>query len=146
MHRFYSLHLTIVGEYQPVYDEFASIFLLVLAFVYRYDLNHSDLGINHESFVAKFISEGDKSYRLEELNEEQQKQLATWVKGLFDTDGITDEVTAVCRPQQFYLLVPTLFSQTVYACTEGVLGVDTLRSGLDCKENASCLIIPYVAR
>ena len=124
-----------LGECQPVFDEFASIFLLVLAFVYKYNFNHSDLGIGRESFVAKYISQGDKSYRMEEMNEEQQKQLATWVKGLFDTDGITDEVTAVCRPQQFYLLIPTLFSQSVYACSEGVLAVDTLKSGLECKSS-----------
>jgi mediator of RNA polymerase II transcription subunit 5 len=72
---------------------------------------------------------------MEELNEEQQKQLASWIKGLFDTDGIgiTDEVTSSCRPQQFYMLVPTLFSQTVYACTEGILGMEAVKGGLECK-------------
>lgn len=119
-----SAHL-VTGEYQPVYDEFASIFLVVLAYVYRFGLSHAELGIGRDSFVAKFIAEG--STPIERLTEEQSKHLERWVKGLFNSDGITDEVMSSCRPQQFYLLVPTLFHQTVLAEVD----MATVKNGLE---------------
>lgn len=119
-----SAHM-ITGEYQPVYDEFASIFLVVLAFVYRFGLSHAELGIGRDSFVAKFIVEG--STPIEPLTEEQGKHLERWAKGLFISDGITDEVMSSCRPQQFYLLVPTLFQQTVLADVD----LATVKNGLE---------------
>ena len=120
-----------LGEYQPVYDEFASVFLLVLAFVSRFDLSPSELGLGKDSFVSKFLSEGHHSIPLEQLTEDQSRNLESWTKGLFDPDGITDEVMSTCRPQQFYLLVPTLFSQTVFACSAEVLPIDTVKIGLE---------------
>ena len=120
-----------LGEYQPVYDEFASVFLLVLAFVSQFDLSPSDLGLGKDSFVSKFLSEGYHSIPLDQLTEDQSKNLESWTKGLFDPDGITDEVMSTCRPQQFYLLVPTLFSQTVSACSAEVIPIDTVKTGLE---------------
>jgi mediator of RNA polymerase II transcription subunit 5 len=130
--------LTLVGEFQPVYDEFASIFLLVLTFVYRYNLSHTELGISRNSFVANYFVQGHKSLLDSELSDEQRKHLGSWLKGLFDTDGITEEVTGSCRPQQFYLMVPTIFSQTVLACSKGALGMDAVKNGLECK-----MLFPY---
>jgi mediator of RNA polymerase II transcription subunit 5 len=124
--------LTDSGEYQPVYDEFASIFLLVLAFVYRYSFSPSDLGISRESFVAQYMIHGHTNLLVDELSEEQSKHLESWTKGLFGPDGITEEVTGSCRPQQFYMLVPTLFSQTLLACSEGHLVMDTVKNNLEC--------------
>lgn len=121
------------GEYQPVYDEFSSIFLLVLTFVFRYKFTPTDLGINAESFVAAYISRGTTSLMLDELSEEQSKHLESWIKGLFGPDGITEEVTGSCRPQQFYMLVPTLINQVVLACSEGHLTWETIKNGLECK-------------
>lgn len=114
-----------------MYDEFASVFLLVLAFVSRFDLSPSQLGLGKDSFVSKFLSEGHQSIPLEQLTEDQSKNLESWTKGLFDSDRITDEVMSTCRPQQFYLLVPTLFSQTVFACSAEVLPLDTVKNGLE---------------
>ena len=121
------------GEYQPVYDEFASIFLLVLAYVYRYDLSYHDLGISRDSFVAKYLAQGHKSIPAEDLSEEQTKQLSTWIKGLFNPDSITDEVLSCCQPQQFYMLVPTLFSQIIMACSTGLLDRDAIKTPIECE-------------
>jgi mediator of RNA polymerase II transcription subunit 5 len=77
------------------------------------------------------LAEGSQSTPVEQLTEEQNTHLAQWTKGLFDPDGITEEVMSSCRPQQFYLLVPTLFSQTVFACSTGVLPLDTVKNGLE---------------
>jgi mediator of RNA polymerase II transcription subunit 5 len=137
--------LTYTGEYQPVYDEFASIFLLVLAFVYRYSLSPTDMGIPRDSFVSQYMMHGHKRFSMEELSDEQSKHLESWAKGLFGPDGITEEVTGSCRPQQFYMLVPTLFSQTLLACSQGHLVMDTVKNNLECKPEPTYLTMLHCA-
>ncbi|KAJ4294602.1 mediator complex subunit [Kalmusia sp. IMI 367209] len=120
-------------EYQPVYDEFSAILILVLAFVHRYELTYNDLGIGHESFVAQLLERGHCNIAPDELTEEQGKHLGGWLRGLFDADkeGLSNDVFASCRPQEFYLIVPTLFSQTVMACSADVLSLDSVKGGLE---------------
>ncbi|KAF2471591.1 Med5-domain-containing protein [Lindgomyces ingoldianus] len=121
------------GEYQPVYDEFGAILVLILAFVHRYDLTYHDLGINHDSFVAQLLERGHISVAPDDLTEEQGRHLGSWLRGLYDSDkeGLKDDVFASCRPQDFYLVVPTLFSQTVMACSAEVLSLDSVKGGLE---------------
>lgn len=125
----------VTGEYQPVYDEFGAILLLVLAFVHRYDLSYSDLGVNQTSFVPQLLERSHMAIPLDQLTEEQNRQLGTWLKGLYDSDkeALGNDVFASCRPQDFYRLVPTLFSQTVMACSTDMLTLDTVKGGLECK-------------
>lgn len=127
--------LTASIEYQPVYDEFGAILILILAFVHRYELSCNDLGIAHDSFVAQFLERGHHSIPPNELNEEQGRHLGGWLRGLFDADkeGLSNDVFASCRPQDFYLIVPTLFSQTVMACSADVLSLESVKGGLECK-------------
>jgi mediator of RNA polymerase II transcription subunit 5 len=124
-----------LGEYQPIYDEFGAILVLILAFVHRYDLTYHDLGIGYESFVAKLLERGYHSISPQDLTEEQGRHLGTWLKGLFDSDKeeLSNDVFASCRPQDFYMLVPTLFSQTIMACSAEVLSLDSVKGGLECK-------------
>ncbi|KAF2085903.1 mediator of RNA polymeras-like protein II transcription subunit 5, partial [Saccharata proteae CBS 121410] len=119
------------GEYQPVYDEFGAILVLIQAFVHRHDLKPWELGLESNSFVARMFNQGHKDIPLEELSEEQNRDLSGWLKGLYDPDGITDELLSSCRPQDFYLLVPTLFQQTIFAVSEDVISLDTVKSGLE---------------
>ncbi|KAF1849615.1 Med5-domain-containing protein [Cucurbitaria berberidis CBS 394.84] len=121
------------GEYQPVYDEFAAVLVLVMAFVYRYDLTYHDIGIPYDSFVAQLIAKGHRSMLPSEFTAEQDKHMGNWLKGLFDADkeGLSNEVFASCRPQDFYLIVPTLFRQIVLACSTGILSYETVKSGLE---------------
>ena len=124
------------GEYQPVYEEFGSILLLLLAFVYRYSLSASDLGIRSpESFVAKLLSKGHLSRPLEDLSDQEKSHLDGWIHGLFDTEagGLGDELMSSCPPQDFYLLIPTLFHNIVLALSTGYLTEDSLKSGVECK-------------
>lgn len=135
----YALLLTPIGEYQPVYDEFGAILVLIMAFVYRYDLSHTDIGIGQESFIARLIKHGSHSIAPDDLTEDQGKHLASWLKGLYDSgnEGLSNDVFASCRPQDFYLIVPTFFSQTVMACSAGVLSHETVKGGLECKHRCS---------
>ncbi|KAI9831464.1 MAG: hypothetical protein M1819_005063 [Sarea resinae] len=120
------------GEYQPVYDEFGCIFLLVLAFVHRYGLSSAELGIAAgDSFISRLLEKGSTNQPLEDLQSDQDKHLGGWIRGLFEAEGIGDELMSSCRPQDFYLLVPTLFEQSVTACKANVLDMETLKGGLE---------------
>ncbi|RDW73519.1 Med5-domain-containing protein [Coleophoma cylindrospora] len=122
------------GEYQPVYEEFGSILLLVLAFVHRYNLSPNDLGIrNSESFVTKLLNQGHLSKAMENLTDQEQSHLDGWIRGLFDNEsgGLGDELMGSCPPQDFYLLVPTLFHHIVIACSTNNLSDEGLKGGLE---------------
>ncbi|KAK8001969.1 Mediator of RNA polymerase II transcription subunit 5 [Apiospora marii] len=122
------------GEYQPVYEEFGSILLLVLAFSSRYNLSVADLGIrSSDSFIAKLLSGGTVSKSFEDLSEQQKGHLGGWIQGLFDNEsgGLGDELMSSCPPQDFYLLVSTLFNQTVLALSTDRLSEDSLKSGVE---------------
>lgn len=113
--------------------------MLIIAFVYRYDLKYHDIGIGRDSFIAQLIECEHQNTSLDNLTEEQGKQLGSWLKGLYDSDkdGLSNDVFASCRPQDFYLIVPTFFHQTVVACSTGVLSFETVKVGLECKKNRS---------
>ncbi|EGS17271.1 uncharacterized protein CTHT_0065900 [Thermochaetoides thermophila DSM 1495] len=122
------------GEYQPVYEEFGSVLLLLLAFVYRYNLSTADLGIRSSgSFVAKLLNGVDRCQPLEQLSEQEKSHLGGWIHGLFDTEagGLGDELMSSCPPQDFYLLAPTLFHQIVNALSAGYLTDEMLKGGLE---------------
>ncbi|KAK5657305.1 hypothetical protein OQA88_3367 [Cercophora sp. LCS_1] len=122
------------GEYQPVYEEFGSILLLLLAFIYRYDLAPADLGIRSaDSFVGRLWGKGHLARPLKDLTEQEKSRLGGWIHGLFDTEagGLGDELMSSCPPQDFYLLMPTLFQQIVLALTTGHLTEEVLKGGLE---------------
>ncbi|KAL2068449.1 hypothetical protein VTL71DRAFT_16547 [Oculimacula yallundae] len=122
------------GEYQPVYEEFGSILLLVLSFANRYNLSTVDIGIrNQDLFVAKLLNQGHLSRKMETLSEQEQTHLDGWIKGLFDNEsgGLGDELMSSCPPQDFYLLVPTLFHEIVLGCSTKNLSEEALKGGLE---------------
>ncbi|MCJ1414605.1 mediator complex subunit [Xylographa parallela] len=121
-----------VREHQPVYDEFGSILLLVLVFRQHFDLPDSELGVSYtDSFILRYIRRGCISRDPSELSEREKMLLGGWIKGLFETEGISDELMSTCSPQDFYLLVATLFDQSLKACEAGVLGLETLKGGFE---------------
>ncbi|KAI9658537.1 MAG: mediator complex subunit [Trizodia sp. TS-e1964] len=120
------------GEYQPVYEEFGSILLLVLAFVHRYNLSADDIGIQDgDSFIVRLLSRGHVSKEIGDLTEEENQNLTRWTLGIFNVEAIADELMSSCTPQQFYLLVPTLISQSLTACHTKVMDLTVLRGGLE---------------
>jgi mediator of RNA polymerase II transcription subunit 5 len=120
------------GEYQPVYEEFGLILLLVLSFAQRYGLSVVDLGIRTpDSFVAKLLNQGHLSRAMDDLTEQEQSHLDGWIRGLFETGTLGDELMSSCPPQDFYLLVPTLFHHIVLACSTKNLTDEGLKSGLE---------------
>ena len=121
-------------EYQPVYEEFGSVLLLLLSFVHRYSLTTVDLGIrSSSSFVTKVLDQGHLSRAMEALTEQEQNNLDGWIRGLFDNEsgGLGDELMSSCPPQDFHLLVPTLFHHIVLACSTNNLPEESLKGGLE---------------
>lgn len=126
------------GEYQPVYEEFGSVLLLLLAFVYRYDLSPSELALRSpDSFIAKLLRKGQVSRPLDELSDQERSNLDGWIHGLFDNDGggLADELLSSCPPQNLYLLIPTLFHHIVLAFSTGHLTEESLKTGIECKQS-----------
>jgi len=124
-----------LGEYQPVYEDFGYILLLVLTTIYRYDLplTASTLGESSDpvdSFVPRLLTKGLTAQRIEDIESaDTHAQLGGWIKEIFEAEGISDSLMATCRPQDFYMLVPTFFFQSVMAAHRGVLEIDTLKDG-----------------
>lgn len=119
-----------------MYDEFSACLLLLMTFVYRYELPAHCLGLNDsQGFLYRLLYESVISRPLEAFDEHQNKQLGGWIRGLFETEGISDDLMSACSPQDFYLLVPTLINQSLIACRSNILDLNTLESGLECKSS-----------
>lgn len=64
------------------------------------------------------------------LSSTEQSAISNWITALFGSEGIPDELIKSSSPQLMLRLSPTLFSQSVTACFQGVIDMDTLRGGL----------------
>ncbi len=67
------------------------------------------------------------------MSELENQHFNGWISSLYETEGISDEAMSSCSPQGFYLLVPTIFSQSLLACQNGVIDLNTLRGGFECR-------------
>ena len=120
------------GEYQPVYDEFGSLLLFVAGVKHQFHLSWEDMGIDSpDSFVQVYFKTSSASRLLTELSDHESEILGAWIKGLFETGAITDELMSTCKPKEFHLLVATLFDQSLKATQSGALPLDTLKSGFE---------------
>ncbi|KAL8935633.1 MAG: hypothetical protein Q9216_005326, partial [Gyalolechia sp. 2 TL-2023] len=120
------------AENQPVYDEFGSVLLLVSTIHHRFDLDLADFGIlNPASFTSRYFRSACESRSVDRLSNHENELLGGWVRGLFETEGINDELMSMCKPAEFHLLVATLFDQSIKACQARVLALDTLTGGFE---------------
>jgi len=124
----------LLGESQPVYEEFGAILLLVLAVINRYELAPSEIGISSPtSFIRQLLELEATEEGIDDLDELRTKHLGDWIAALFVADSLSDELTSSCSPHDFYRLVPTLLHQSLKACDGGKLSFETLKSGFDCR-------------
>ncbi|KAL9103060.1 MAG: hypothetical protein Q9163_001858 [Psora crenata] len=120
------------GEYQPVYDEFGSILLFIAAVQHRFNLSAAEMGIDDaDSFVIQYLRSSSSSSPLDDLSPEENDILGSWIKGLFETEVIRDELMAACKPNKFHLLIATLFDQSLKACQASMLTMETLKGGFE---------------
>lgn len=122
-----------VGESHPVYEEFGSVILLVLAFCHHFNLQENDLGMaSPESFLRNYFQNSRTPRRPNEMTEAERQRLGDWIKGLYEVGAISDELMSTCTPKDFYLMIPTLFDQSLRAFQTGIVALDTVKSGLQC--------------
>lgn len=123
-----------LGESQPVYEEFGAILLFVLTVIRRSGLALSDVGITSTtSFIRQLLEREAAEESLDDLDESKRKQLGDWIVALFVADSLSDELTSSCSPRDFYRFLPTLMHQSLEACAAGKLSIETLKSGFDCR-------------
>lgn len=82
--------------------------------------------------MLTLLDRGPSSQKLDDLTDSQHKNLGAWISALFIAEGISEESMSSCSPQEFYMLVATLFSQSLGACEAGKLEFDTLKGGFEC--------------
>lgn len=98
----------------------------------RFDLTPQNIAaLTTKSFVAEVMSNSARAPRHEELTETQQGHLSEWIKALYETEGISDELMSSCPPQDFYRIVATLFRASLYACRVGAVSQEKLHSALE---------------
>jgi mediator of RNA polymerase II transcription subunit 5 len=135
------------AEYQPVYEEFGGILLLVFTFVNRYNLSPADLGLySANSSVRKILSRSHMNYDMEGLSDQEKQHLGGWIQGLFGSEagGLGDELMSSCPPQNFYLIVAPLFCNIVIGYAHGHLTDESLKSGVECRFSHTALMLsPY---
>ena len=86
--------------------------------------------------MRNFLRVGSTPRLQSELTEVEREHLGDWVKGLYQADHIVDEPMSKCNPKEFYLLVATLFDQSLRALQSGFLTMDTIKGGFECMLQA----------
>ena len=120
------------GESQPTYEEFGSVLLLIMTVKFRLGLPNRDLGLSlTNGFTAQYLSSGQSERRLEQLTEGERHNLGEWVHNLYESEGISDDVTTNCSAKEFHLMVPTLLRQSMMALSRGNLRQEKLEGGLE---------------
>lgn len=126
-------------NFQDMFTDFGSILLLIILVYRRYDLAYEDMGINttkDDSFCARAVRQLQRTSSwpatsLEDLSTDQRELLGGWITGLFDTDGISDDLMRSCSAKDLVNLAPLIFQQAITACSKGVIDFDALRGGLE---------------
>ena len=122
-----------VGEHHAVYDEFGSILMLVIVFHHHFQLHETDLGITYpDSFLRNYFRSGSVPQAPRDMPDTDRQRLRTWIKGLYETEGISDELMSTCSPKEFHLLVATIFDQSLMACQAGVLSQEKIKGVFEC--------------
>lgn len=118
------------GESQPVYEEFGSVLLLVVTVKHILGLSDEELGLcSRTGFLAQYLSLGHSEKS--QLSSEEHTRLGDWMHNLYESEGISDEVTSRCHARDFHLIVPTLLHQSLAAFQAGNLTQERLEGGLD---------------
>lgn len=120
------------GESQPMYEEFGSILLLVMVFKFKLGLTDEHLGLHSRTgFLARYLTLGHSEKQLKRMSSEEESRLGDWIHNLYESEGISDEVTSRCSAKDFHLMVPTLLHQSLAAFRAGKLPQERLEGGLD---------------
>jgi mediator of RNA polymerase II transcription subunit 5 len=122
-------------EFQPVYEEFGYILLLVLTIIYRYDLKADDYG---GAFVPQLFKKVLLANSAISDGPEDRQKTEGWIKELFEEQGVSNALMSSCQPQEFYNIVPNIISDTLFAARGNHLSPQNLQSGIQCLSHIFC--------
>lgn len=97
----------------------------------RFDINSIPYAQAASSFMACYSRRAHIGRSIQGLDERERKALGAWIRGLFETEGISDELMSISSPQEFHLGIATLFDQSIKACRMQGLSPQTVKSGFD---------------
>ncbi|GMK56239.1 hypothetical protein CspeluHIS016_0300790 [Cutaneotrichosporon spelunceum] len=80
--------------------------------------------------LPDLLYDGRRASNVADLSSSEQSHLNGWVKALFGSDGIDDEIILATSSQGLCRLAPTIVQQAIVATMSGQLDLDTLHSGL----------------
>lgn len=83
--------------------------------------------------MLRYIKNASMARSPDDLTEHEDVLLRGWIRGLFEAEGINDDLMSMCSPNEFHLLVATLFDQSLKACHAELLAPETLESGFGCE-------------
>ncbi|OLL25904.1 Mediator of RNA polymerase II transcription subunit 5 [Neolecta irregularis DAH-3] len=121
-------------ECQTLFEEFGGVFLFVLSCLQHYELENSmeqHYCSKGSTFIVSYFREKAVPKSVREFKEEEKILLSKWIVGLFDSEGISDDLLRSSPPQKSILLSPTIFAQAVQAAINGIVSIDTLKEGLE---------------
>lgn len=114
---------------------------LLLTIIHRFGLHADDLPLAKEdSWIRWFLTANGSGTDIDKLSPTQNDLLGDWIRALFETEGIKDELLARCSPQDFYKMVPALVGQILAIHQQGSLPGNKLQNGYDCEMYAPRIV------
>ncbi|WVR09129.1 hypothetical protein IAU60_006191 [Kwoniella sp. DSM 27419] len=80
--------------------------------------------------MPRLLKEARRAVAFPHLEPSEKDCMNGWVKAIFGSDGIEDQILLATPPQSLYKLSPTLILQAIAATAAGQIDLDTLHSGL----------------
>ncbi|KAK8843371.1 hypothetical protein IAR55_007028 [Kwoniella newhampshirensis] len=80
--------------------------------------------------LPDLLHDARRANNVSDLSSSHKECLNGWVRAIFGSDGIEDQILLATSPQELCKLTPTLIQQAIAAVASGQIDLDTLHSGL----------------
>ncbi|GAA5975572.1 hypothetical protein JCM5350_002653 [Sporobolomyces pararoseus] len=112
-------------------ERYGNLVVVVEIVVHRFRLIDNlsyHLG-SSQSFLNTWIPSSSAAYSLSSLDEEGRTAVAGFIAALFG-DGISDDLMHATNPRTLLRVAPTILKQSLVACQNGVVDLDSLKDAL----------------
>ncbi|GAA5903364.1 uncharacterized protein JCM6883_004982 [Sporobolomyces salmoneus] len=112
-------------------ERYGNLVVVVEIVVHRFELvdNLSHHLGSSQSFLSSWIPTSSAAYSLQSLDEEGRTAVAGFISALFG-DGISDDLMHATNPRTLLKVAPTILKQSLVACQNGVVDLDSLKDAL----------------
>jgi mediator of RNA polymerase II transcription subunit 5 len=122
------------ANFQEAFADYGSIVLFIQVVCKIYSLQKRDFqGFELDKSVC-LQSIGNTSgtaVLIDDMSDDRKALLGGWITALFDAGGISDDLMRMSSIQTLIVLIPSIFQQSVAACSANLLDRDVLKGGLD---------------